>query len=661
MQILHPPSFLVLGLSEHYDPPSISITPDFSEVIANWKAGTRCSPVWRIQMAGATPSDRFDFKGEQLLILLGPVQLASLCSDIKEVNDPNLFIVWVSAGTLNVLLQANNNKQAGQALSSIKRWALAKKLALEHWIISNGRVKNGKVQVPEERIAKVPESLRELANITDLPLSVNGALQEYCALMASALSRSRALLPSVHDDLVEMNGVIVKEVNLFKDGTIRYIDIYLRLLNINAALSRFTSQAFSGIPPVIQTECHYWVHSLLGTGSANIAISRLATHIRRTLGEARIPERLAAMETRLDKVPSFDDTSTKPEFLRSDHLAQQELKNGTAKPLPLITYFSGRDGFSSHIYTLSAPLTTIAECNSLRSSLLTITHELSHIQIRGVLSVVYPNIDDDKHIALAAKILTPKYQGKNWLEAAKQLVLEGIVSLEQDWNGTVQLDSNELGDPAATRQMLRRWRREAQEILVHAFDFLYFYSAKSDVYISSIWHSWCAIPGIADRVPEYVIRTLCATGSEHLHITDSEERLNAIRAEALDQFRKVKNAGGLPNGDYVDQAIEQLEHGWMPNNGTPGIRSRLRAGLLLTRFVRAFLFSETFAAKIYSDPYIASARVKESGYAKKRNQYDLVPIGNPLRFLSENIKESPSETDSLWVLHNLAFNSAADE
>jgi hypothetical protein len=337
-------------------------------------------------------------------------------------------------------------------------------------------------------------------------------------------------------------------------------------------------------------------------------------------------------------------------------LAPQEPTNGDAPPLPLITYFSGRDGFSSHIYTLSAPLTTIAECNSLRSSLLTITHELAHIQIRGVLSVVYPDIDNAEHIALATEMLTPNFKAKTWLEAAKQLLLEGVVSLEQEWNGTDQLD-NELGDPAATSRILRRWRREAQEILVHAFDFLYFYSSKPNVYISSIWHSWCAIPGIADRVPEYVIRTLCATGSTYLYMEDHVARLEAIKDDALEQFREVKAAGSLLS-DYVDGAIQQLENNWTPSNGSPGIRSKLRAGLILTRFVKAFLYSEVFAAQIYSERYITSSSVKESGYAKKRNQYDLVPIGNPLRFLSENIKDSPTETDSIWVLHNLAFNSA---
>lgn len=650
MHIIHPQSYLILGSQQGYETPSIKITPNFSEVLSAWAPRTRCSPIWRIQGTGDIPSGNFDFPNEHLLILLGPIQLASLCSDLQQVNDPSLFTIWVSVGTLNILLLANLNTRSEAALRDIKHWASDKNIALEWWKIESGIIIDGGANHSSSEAPSVPENLRSLVNVQGSSI-FKSTLQEYCALMASALCRSKALVPYLHDELQQVNSVIVQEIDSYLLDQNKYIDIYLRLLNINAALSRFTSQAFSGIPPILQTECHYWVHSLLGTGSANIAISKLSHHIRKTIGEAKIPERLAAMKTRKDKVPELDDLNANPTFLMNDHLIDQEPEDASAPLIPLITYFSGRDGFSSHIYTLSAPLTTITECNSFRSSLLTVTHELAHIQIRGVLAIVYPNLDDDNDLALAVRMLSPHYKATNWLDAAKQLLLEGVVSMWQEWEGIDQLNNNDLEN---IRQILRNCRREVQEILVHTFDFLYFYSAKSDVYISSIWHSWCAIPGIADRVPEYVIRTLCATGSSFLRLPPAE-RLEATKNQLLAQFKFLQAEGGLLS-DYVDLAINHLEQNWKSSEKRT-VERQLRAGLLLARFVKAFLYSETFAAEIYSEPYISSSSVKMSGYAKKKNEFDLIPIGNPLRFLSENIKDAPTETDSLWVLHNLAFNS----
>nr|MDO8335748.1 hypothetical protein [Candidatus Saccharibacteria bacterium] len=600
--------------------------------------------------------DGFDFPKKHLLILLGPVQLALLCSDLQEMNDPGLFTIWVSVGVLNVLLLADLHPQSLAALEKISQWTSTRNIVLEYWEIECGQILNSKTVFPSQEMKGLPDSLRSLVNVQG-PSVLRSALQEYCALMSSALSRAQSLIPYIYSELLQINEAVEKEVGSYLSDSAMYIEVYLRLLNINAALSRFTSQAFSGTPPILHTECHYWIHSLLGTGTANIAISKLSQHLTKVLGDAHIPERLAAMELRTDKVPTLDQLNSDLDFVTVDHLISQKHVDASDPYIPLITYFSGRDGFSSHIYTLSAPLTTITECNSYRSSLLTITHELAHIQIRGVLSSVYPNLDDEADIALAIKMLTPQFKATNWLDAAKQLLLEGIISMEHEDRSLARLEEMELKDPAALRRILRQWRREVQEILVHTFDFLYFYSAKPDIYISSIWHSWCAIPGIADRVPEYVMRVLCATGSSFLRLPHAG-RLEAIKGQVLNQLNLLQKEGGLLS-NYVELAITHLEENWKPSNGKIGICNQLRAGLVLTRFVKTFLYSETFAAKIYSEPFIASSGVKESGYAKRKNEFDLVPIGNPLRFLSENIKDSPTETDSLWVLQNLAFNSTS--
>jgi len=36
--------------------------------------------------------------------------------------------------------------------------------------------------------------------------------------------------------------------------------------------------------------------------------------------------------------------------------------------------------------------------------------------------------------------------------------------------------------------------------------------------------------------------------------------------------------------------------------------------------------------------------------------YDQEPAGNPLSFLRRHLKTEPTEAESLWVLHTLAFD-----
>src|SRR5206468_1053330 len=72
---------------------------------------------------------------------------------------------------------------------------------------------------------------------------------------------------------------------------------YGHLLDVNVGLGRFTSQTFSGAPRILDTECHLKYHSLLGIGTASLALWRLRGYIQKKLGNARIPEKFDVFKT----------------------------------------------------------------------------------------------------------------------------------------------------------------------------------------------------------------------------------------------------------------------------------------------------------------------------------------------------------------------------
>ena len=152
---------------------------------------------------------------------------------------------------------------------------------------------------------------------------------------------------------------------------------------------------FAGTSPIINRECHFWSHSFLGIGVANLALINIRLFIEKTLGAARIPERFQLMCA--DPKNIIDLTSTTP--LHKDFLGEVKLQDDAAEPIyPLITYFSARDGWRGTATTISAPLAAVSSCNSVRWSLITLTHEFSHIIIGAILSDLYPDYRDDESV-----------------------------------------------------------------------------------------------------------------------------------------------------------------------------------------------------------------------------------------------------------------------
>lgn len=612
-----------------------------------WTPLTRVSPVWAV--AGYLLDERADLAADQDLMLLGPVQPALVETEVVAAASPGRIEIWLTLGSLNVLVRAPGaTREAGDAVDEVEAFARSRELSFERWRIADGR------PIPVSSGARAQgvsaETLRDLAAVARLAgqPAIGPTLQEFVAISASTLTRAASLSPMLHGELVQTISSCIELIGRHQSGEINTLDLYARLVTMNAALSRFASQAFSGLPPVESTECHFWVHSLLGTGAANIAIARFAGWVQSILGEARLNERVTAYAQLRDGVPTREELMRGGGGLGADLVDDAPIGNQADPVFPLVTYFSGRDGFSSHLQTLSAPLATLAECNSYRSSLMTVTHEISHVFIQGVLGTLYPEATSPGDLELARRLLTPGAAAGDLLDAARQLMLEGIYGLEQAVRDQA-IPVTALSGMIPT--LLKTWRADAQETLVHTFDFLYFYQRNPTHYIESIWYTWSAIPGISDRVPEYVMRTLCAISVAFLEDPPDRRLPSAVNA-----FRTVL-AGmvGKPAlmSPYVPEALAYLDGIEANDHKGRAVRQEYSARLCFVRLAKIFLYSEKLAARLFSDPY-APPRARE-----KRGRpliYDTAPIGNPLSFLRDHLKADPSEAESAWVLHCLAFS-----
>src|SRR5262249_33177458 len=139
-------------------------------------------------------------------------------------------------------------------------------------------------------------------------------------------------------------------------------------------------------------------------------------------------------------------------------------------PIPLVTCFSGRDGFRSTRLSLSAPLEVITGCNTAEWTLLTVTHEISHTIVEGVLSALLRPENPET--------LAPIIQGKSsgsLFERVVEMLAWAHWAFEEKSEGTLSLDK--------FSSLVLAHAGEVNEILTHVFDFLYFYQGNANSYI----------------------------------------------------------------------------------------------------------------------------------------------------------------------------------
>jgi hypothetical protein len=181
-----------------------------------------------------------------------------------------------------------------------------------------------------------------------------------------------------------------------------------------------------------------------------------------------------------------------------------------------------------------------------------------------------------------------------------------------------------------------------EEIIVHVFDFLYFYGRDIEKYVRSLWLSWGTIPTINSRVKDYVIRTICAALVLHLRREQAEE---FARDQVLEQLRSLKDGGS-----YVQSAISYIESHWANE-----IYPRVFASKQIVKIVQTFLYSDTIATKIRGETAISGGATDREGYTLKPGTLETTEIRNPLRFLEVYTGSKPQAWESLWMLYVLAF------
>ncbi|MES2938926.1 MAG: hypothetical protein V4864_14670 [Pseudomonadota bacterium] len=609
-----------------------------AEALAAWEPSTRLSPVWPIVGVGDTnflalPAG-ITFTGHVLFI--GPHRAHDTIQDVllRNARLKQVKHLCLTLGLYNIVAFLT----PATDMARIKGAAEAAGANWEHWILARGQiteVTSSTRDLSRDWVAP----LSELAAEANWPHPLRGAMEEYLPLMASALARSESALPTLTGKLVKSMKVVKDVVNESEPNA--YLQ-QSQVTHLNAALSRLSSQMFSGVSPILATECHYWIHSLLGTGTANLGLHSLAMFIQAKMGEYRLPDRIAALaEKTTPPLPIFSTLSPSDPAATKHYLDEAQFVADKEELIPLISYFSGRDGFKSNTTVISVPLSTITNANATPWTLQTLSHEVSHIIIEAVLGILLP--DEDAALKHILHLMKTPAGAQNWLDALTSHVARAFLSLHATERKVVAKQLNLM--PNDLREVIKYEIRDVTEVMVHVFDFMYFYNSEPEAYVRGIWTSWSAIPQISDRISEYVIRTICAICSKHLTHPKAEE-------SALNQVRQILD-GMSASAAYAPNAVAYID------SHKSEIEQAIVGRLPFIQFVRSFLYSPTLAGTLQADSLSSGPPSRSGGYEMRRGELSEQRIANPLSFVAAFTRdETPVPAESLVLWQVLAFGLA---
>lgn len=473
MRILDRESFLLIQYSKENSSYEVKVLSSQDKAIANWTSSTRISPIFKVDGFANSQIDHYDFSGQKVLLFIGPIHPEKIIAYCGTKSN-----VWLSIGLYNIIAVPHDKRE----VTKLTQTAQKEKVPYEMWDIKSGIVQGVTLWSPERPPKDYLDPLIRLSKIS-FPDELQEAVREYGPLMASTLSRSASLPPHISDELKKTSLLLAEMFADFSqppslERTYQYLS---ELLTINAGLSRFSSQTFAGTSPLTHTECHFWSNSLLGIGTATIALRNIRSFLDKTLGESRLPERFEALKKIKTNVPDLQKEYPPDK----DYLGEAKIDPETEPIIPLISYFSARDGYRSTPTTISAPLASVFSCNCPRWSLMTVTHEISHVVIRAILSDLYPDFSDAAQVEECRKLFESSAIGPTLFHEIQRILFFSVCMMDDVFAGHSPGDIRSVD----FAKLLQRWRRDIDETMVHTFDFLYFYGKDVDRYVSGIWAS----------------------------------------------------------------------------------------------------------------------------------------------------------------------------
>ncbi|AKA33915.1 hypothetical protein [Flagellimonas lutaonensis] len=454
------------------------------------------------------------------------------------------------------------------------------------------------------------------------------------------------------EELIRLKKSINKSIedNYHKN---QYVDRAIQLISI---ISYVSTQTFSGTIPVLSRRSLIRRHSLCGIGSGILALYRITDFIESIFHEYNFEEKITvdfkktgSFLVDIESPHKYDTKRWK--YSNIDEFVRSKKENNLFK----LPYFSARLGFRESEYAISAAIQSITNGADPEWSIMTLTHELMHSQVRQLLNLILAgdlseqSEEDKMNFYMTFRDISKNgfSEEKSLLDSVRYIVLThccladkyGSLSVEKH----VLVAGNELQpydipkDYNAMFKLLTHNFRNINEIFVHLFDLNYIYRGQIDFYIKSIWHSWSSLPHIDADLRQYILRCLIVISTKVVAIRPYErfkESVSMLKSSLVDLHSKIKK----PLIARIILLLNDLEY------LTKAYYGGFYSYLMLVDMIDDVFISEVLSSKIYNDDFVTVLDEAES--EEMDFKYDLPDsfederINSPVAFLLDRIRKT---------------------
>lgn len=654
--------------------------------------GYRVSPIFPI-LPGEPISP--DFEGAAsvgLFFFDRPFAVIGLL--LNELPADQAAQVWFSLGLASVVVVTRD----ADLLGTIASVCSEELRAFETWDVSNGTITGTEARYFATP-APVPSELYTLGDYSRLSPDVRGVLDEFAICLHAAVTRAAQYLPQelvVYQRLVLAVNQTIQELffletaegpvpltlpkdlvtDLPKHRTERQRRIHQRvdqLIQLNSAFSYVISQQFGGTSPVLGHESHVRRYSLLGIGTAVKGLAAFTRWVERAFVAYPVDEVVATTYPTLQGVDIF------PALLNYDPAKwiHEDFRVDKYFPLankfvqkPKLVSFSGRLGFRESEFSVTAAIQVLTSGDSVRWSLMTLSHELMHAHVRALMSAIFQDWQDrishdyfKEYYANFEQVWNSGYdETARWkLRDCLQFIVLNFCCVKPVYD-SIDDAADVDDDPVTFTTDLpapdELWRRLSEDykfinhVFVHVFDYNYFYEADDVTYINLLWRSWSTVPAVLEHLDQYLLRTIVTIAS-----SDSgpvEVRCSNATKIVLDALGRV--AAADPSNLVIGEARHRLE----AIKEDVALLARFTPAIYLADAAVHFLLSERVRGELLNveDPHAElSSDGEYTAYRLEAGIFSNRPVKNPILLVHDRLRRNlasdtgeDEEYDSAWTL-----------
>ncbi len=417
-----------------------------------------------------------------------------------------------------------------------------------------------------------------------------------------------------------------------------------RIIQLNSALSYVISQSYSVTLPILNNICNIRSYSLLGVGTAVMAITAFAQFIEDILESNPIDEVIDSEFGKIQGVNFFPSLKNYDVSLWQLDKCRPDsyLENIEREPLvPKLVYFSGRLGFRETEFSVSVALQVLNATNSIRWSIMTLSHEMLHSHVREILSIIFKgknqksmNESFPEFHRDFLKACSGKLERMTLIDSLRFIIFNycryslafGSLTGKPMDNSIINPEQN------VSWELLEDQYRNINEIIVHTLDYHYFYDANHRLYIASLWESWSTVPEVLKDVYQYLLRSIAAISSnEPGSIMDRFKNSLDIMTEDLEHINALN-----PKNELVVEALRSLKDA----NFVVDLKAAFVPSAYLADMAKAFLLSSNIKSDIVTRDINVDISDQYFTYLVEICQFNKQSIKSPIIFIVDILKRT---------------------